>query len=212
VDAERRNAPLLTTENALIGQICCATLNQLKQIYNEQQITDLARDRTSTLSTYSASALKQLGERFQAILDVFYTKLSDTPASGGVQALPGSAGSDVAYQLQLLGSNLLLANDFNQLIVRYDNTPAYNIVGWQFISRYPLFGAWRAGPRILFQRTTTDTGYTSVFYAPYAHIDWQRRGHLLEIEGGAELGKNPAGLEIGNTTRLFVSIGYRINF
>ena len=34
----------------------------------------------------------------------------------------------------------------------------------------------------------------------------------MEIEGGAELGKNPAALEIGNTTRLFVSIGYRINF
>ncbi len=112
----------------------------------------------------------------------------------------------------MLGSSLLRTNDFNQFIVRYDTTPTYNVVGWQFISRYPLFGAWRIGPRILFQRKTTDTGYTSIFYAPYGHLDYQRHGHVLEIEGGAELGKNPAGLEIGNTTRLFVSIGYRINF
>jgi hypothetical protein len=212
MDLEHSNAPLLTTQSALIGQICCTTLTQLQQSYSEQQITDLARDRTSVLSTYSASALKQLGERFQAILDVFYTKLSSTPASGGVEALPGTGGNDIAYQAQLLGSSILRTNDFNQFIVRYDKTPTYNVIGWQFISRYPVFGAWRVGPRMLFERKSTDTGYTTIFYAPYGHIDYQHHGHILEIEGGAELGKNPAGLEIGNTTRLFVSVGYRINF
>ena len=211
LDLEHRNAPLMTTQNALIGQPV-TTLNDLEKIYSEQQIEDLARDRTPVLSTYSASALKQLGERFQAIFDVFYTKLSEKPASGGVEAFTGTQGNDISYQVQLLGSSLLRTNDFNQFIVRYDTTPTYNVVGWQYISRYPLFGAWRIGPRILFQRTTTDTGYTSIFYAPYGHLDYQRHGHVLEIEGGAELGKNPAGLQIGNTTRLFVSIGYRINF
>ncbi len=211
LDLEHRNAPLITTENALIGQ-SVTTLTQLEKIYSEQQIADLARDRTPVLSTYSASALKQLGERFQAIFDVFYTKLSDTPPSGGVEQFTGTQGNDISYQVQLLGSSLLRTNDFNQVIVRYDTTPTYNVVGWQFISRYPLFGAWRIGPRVLFQRKTTDTGFTSIFYAPYGHLDYQRHGHVLEIEGGAEIGKNPAGLEIGNTTRLFVSIGYRINF
>jgi hypothetical protein len=211
LDLEHRNAPLITTENALIGQ-SVTTLNDLEKIYSEQQIADLARDRTPVLSTYSASALKQLGERFQAIFDVFYSKLSDTPASGGVEQFTGTQGNDISYQVQLLGSSLLRTNDFNQFIVRYDTTPTYNVVGWQFISRYPLFGAWRIGPRMLFQRTTTDTGFTSIFYAPYGHLDYQRHGHVLEIEGGAEIGKNPAGLQIGNTTRLFVSIGYRINF
>ena len=211
LDLEHRNAPLITTQNALIGQPV-TTLSDLEKIYSEQQIEDLARDRTPVLTTYSASALKQLGERFQAIFDVFYTKLSEKPASGGVEAFTGTQGNDISYQVQLLGSSLLRTNDFNQFIVRYDTTPTYNVVGWQFISRYPLFGAWRIGPRMLFQRTTTDTGYTSIFYAPYGHLDYQRHGHVLEIEGGAELGKNPAGLQIGNTTRLFISIGYRINF
>ena len=211
MDLEHRNAPLITTQNALIGQPY-TTLADLEKVFSDQQIADLARDRTPVLSTYSLSALKQLGERFQAILDVFYTKLSDTPASGGVEKFTGTQGNDLSYQAQLLGSSLLRQNDFNQIIVRYDTTPTYNVFGWQFISRYPVFGAWRAGPRILFQRKVTDVGYTSIFYAPYAHIDYQRNGHVLEIEGGAEFGKNPAGLEIGNTTRLFVSVGYRINF
>lgn len=210
-DLEHRNAPLITTENALIGQPF-TTISQLAEVFSEQQIEQLARDRTPVLSTYSLSALKQLGERWQTIFDVFYTKLGSTPASGGVEPFTGTQGNEISYQGQLIGSSLLRQNDFNQVIVRYDTTPTYNVLGWQYISRFPVFGAWRAGPRFLFQRKVTDTGFTSIFYAPYGHIDYQRHGHVLEIEGGAELGKNPAGLEIGNTTRLFVSIGYRINF
>ncbi len=91
VDLEHRNAPLITTENALIGQ-SVTTLAELQRIYSEQQIADLARDRTPVLSTYSVSALKQLGERFQAIFDVFYTKLSDTPPSGGGRRIHRHAG------------------------------------------------------------------------------------------------------------------------
>jgi hypothetical protein len=211
LDLEHRNAPIITTQNALIGQNV-PSLNVLQTIFTEQQITDLARDRTPVLSTYSASALKQLGERFQTIFDVFYTKLSSTPGSGGVEPFTGTAGNEISYQVQMLGSSILRTNDFNQVIVRYDSTPTYNIIGWQFISRYPLFGAWRIGPRMLFQRKETNTGFTQIFYAPYGHLDYQRHGHVLEVEGGAELGKNPTGLQIGNSTRLFVSVGYRINF
>jgi tetratricopeptide (TPR) repeat protein len=211
LDLEHRNAPIITTQNALIGQTV-PSLNELQQIYSEQQIADLARDRTPVLSTYSASALKQLGERFEAIFDVFYTKLSDTPASGGVEAFTGTAGNEISYQVQMLGSSILRTNDFNQVVVRYDSTPTYKVIGWQYISRFPVFGSWRIGPRMLFQRKETNTGFTQIFYAPYGHLDYQRHGHVLEAEAGAEFGKNPAGLEIGNTTRLFVSIGYRINF
>jgi hypothetical protein len=210
-DLEHRNAPILSTRNALIGQTA-TTLSELEQSYSEQQIFELARDRTPVLSTYVISALKQLGERFQVIFDVFQTQLTNTPASGGVEAFTGTAGTDRSYQVQLLGSSLLRTGDFNQVIVRYDKTSTEDAVGWQFISRYPLFGAWRFGPRVLVQRTEASTGLTSVFYAPYAHLDFQRNGRILEFEGGAEFGHNPAALEIGNSTRLFISAGYRINF
>jgi tetratricopeptide (TPR) repeat protein len=211
LDLEHRNAPILTTNNALIGQTA-TSLTQLEQTYNQQQIIELARDRTPELSSYTASALKQLGERFQVIFDVFYTKLSSTPASGGVEAFTGTDGKDLSYQVQLLGSGILRANDFNQVIVRYDETPTYNVLGTQFISRYPLFGAWRFGPRLLAERKVTDTGFTSYFYSPYGHLDYQRNGRLLEFEAGIEKGQNPTALEVGNTTQLFVSAGYRINF
>ncbi len=210
LDLERRNAPILTTENALIGQ--SVSLPQLQQSFTMQQIFGLAEDRTPVLSSYIVSALKQMGERFQLILDVFSTEETATPASGGVEAFPGTAGRDLSYQVQILGSSLLRAGDFNQWVLRYDQTPTADTLGWQYIARFPLFGAWRIGPRLSVQRTASNTGVTRFLYVPYAHLDYQRNGRILEVEAGAELGHNPVELQIGNTTRLFVSVGYRVSF
>jgi hypothetical protein len=212
VDLERRNAPLLTTENALIGQVGIGTLPQLEQTYSQQQIFQLAKDRTPMLSTYSVSAMKQLGERFQVMFDLFVTQESATPASGGVEAIPGTQGNDISYQVQFFGTGLLSNADFHQLVLRYDHLPTADSTGVDYIARYPIWGAWRIGPRFLVQRIVNDSGPVQYVYNPYAHADWQRRGRMVEIEAGTEIGRNPDVLQIGNTTRLFVSIGYRVNF
>ena len=212
VDLERRNAPLLTTENALIGQVGIGSLIQLKQTYSTQQIQQLAQDRTPLLSSYIVSATKQLGERFQVMFDVFVTQESTTPASGGVESIPGTQGNDISYQVQFFGTALFSNADFHQLVLRYDHLATADATGVDYIARYPLVGAWRIGPRILVQRVVNDAGPIQYVYSPYAHIDWQRNGRMVEIEAGTELGRNPQVLEIGNTTRLFVSIGYRVNF
>src|SRR5581483_3628054 len=196
--------------NALIGQTV-TTLPELEQTLTLDQIFALARDRTPVLSSYIVSAMKQLGERWQLLLDVFETELSATPASGGVEAFDGTAGRDIAYQAQILGSSLLRAGDFNQLVLRYDHTATSKTVGWQYIGRFPVFGAWRIGPRLAVQRRESDNGVTQLLYTPYLHLDYQRNGRVLEIEGGAQLGRNPEFLQSGNTTRLFISVGYRIN-
>jgi tetratricopeptide (TPR) repeat protein len=212
VDLERRNDPLLTTENALVGQVGINSLSQLEQTYTEQQIFQLAKDRTPLLSSYIISAQKQLGERFQVMLDVFMTQESTTPASGGVEAIPGTLGTDISYQVQFFGTGLLSSADFHQLVMRYDHTSTADTDGIDYIARYPLTGAWRIGPRILVQRIVNDTGPVQYLYNPYAHADWQRNGRMIEMEAGTQIGRNPEVLQIGNTTRLFVSIGYRVNF
>jgi hypothetical protein len=226
VDLERRNAPLLTTENALIGQVGIATVSQLQQMYTQQQIEQLAKDRTPLFSSYTVSALEQLGERFQVMLDLFVSQEGATPATGEAGAIPGTSGSsigpadtDVAYQVQFFATGLFSNADFHQLALRYDRASTADTTGVDYIARYPLFGSWRIGPRILIQRRVNDSGLAhgssgpvQYFYAPYAHADWQRRGRLVEIEAGTEIGRNPQVLQIGNTRRLFVSIGYRVNF
>jgi hypothetical protein len=196
----------------LIGQVGINNLPQLGLTYSQQEIFQLAKDRTPQLSSYIVSAQKQLGERFQVMLDVFMTQESTTPASGGVEAIPGTLGTDISYQVQFFGTGLLTNADFHQLVLRYDHTSTADTSGVDYIARYPLWGAWRLGPRILVQRIVNDTGPVQYLYTPYAHADWQRNGRMVEIEAGTEIGRNPEVLEISNTTRLFVSIGYRVNF
>ena len=211
-DLERRNAPLLTSENALIGQVGITTIPQLEQNFTAPEINQLAKDRTPTLDSAMLSAQKQLGERFQVMFDVFLTKESTTPASGGVAAIPGTDGSDISYQAQLFATGLFSNADFHQLILRYDHTSTADATGVGYIARYPLVGAWRIGPRILVERIVNDSGPVQYTYTPYVHTDWQRNGRMVEIEAGTEIGRNPQILQIGNSTRLFVSIGYRVGF
>ncbi|HKF98221.1 MAG TPA: SPOR domain-containing protein, partial [Steroidobacteraceae bacterium] len=52
LDAERRNAPVLTTSNALIGQPV-TTLSSLQDSLTLEQIYQAARDRTSSASNYN---------------------------------------------------------------------------------------------------------------------------------------------------------------
>ena len=212
VDLERRNEPLLTTENALIGQVGIYNIPQLEQTFTGPEIQQLAKDRTPTLDSAMLSAEKQLGERFQVMFDVFLTKESTTPASGNVAAIPGTGGSDISYQAQLFATGLFSNADFHQLILRYDHTSTANGAGVGYIGRYPLGGAWRIGPRILVERIVNDSGPVQYTYTPYLHTDWQRNGRMVEIELGTEIGRSPADMEIGNSTRRFVSIGYRVNF
>ena len=211
-DLERRNAPLLTSENALIGQVGITTIPQLEQNFTAPEINQLAKDRTPTLDSAMLSAQKQLGERFQVMFDVFLTKESTTPASGSVAAIPGTDGSDISYQAQLFATGLFSNADFHQLILRYDHTSTADATGVGYIARYPLAGAWRIGPRILVERIVNDSGPVQYTYTPYVHTDWQRNGRMVEIEAGTEIGRNPQILQIGNSTRLFVSIGYRVGF
>ena len=51
-DVGRRNSPVLTTRNALIGQ-SFTDLAQLEQVFTPQQIYQLALDRTAVTSNYS---------------------------------------------------------------------------------------------------------------------------------------------------------------
>src|SRR5215472_12472152 len=86
-ETERRNSPVLTTRNALIGQPF-TDLTQLEQVFTIAQIYQLALDRTPVTENYSLTATKALGQRFQWTTIVTGTQTAASPASGGVQATP----------------------------------------------------------------------------------------------------------------------------
>jgi len=218
-DAERRNSPVLTTRNALIGQTF-TDLTQLEQVFTPAQIYQLAMDRTPITDNYSFTATKPLGQRFQFTTIVSATQTGASPASGGVAAVPAS-GILLTYQTQLYGSNLWTNGDFNVVTFTHGNTVIGRIDSISANSRFPIGGAWRLGPRFTIDRLNTGTdGSQENTYIPSLLLDYQRDLKLFQLEFGGQLGKREAFLQLQNgtfvqtqnTTRYYVSVSYRISF
>jgi hypothetical protein len=211
VDAERRNSPVLTTRNALIGQPA-TSIAQLEQVFTLQEIFQLARDRTPITSDYSVTATRPLGQRFQFSATVSATQTGATLASGGVDAEPAS-GTELTYQAQIYSSSLWKTGDFSVLTASYASTETGKVAGLSASSRFPLTGAWRIGPRVTVDRRnliSDDSTELTVF--PSLLVDYQRARRLLQLEIGGQLGKRDASLQTQNTKRYYVSLSYRLGF
>jgi hypothetical protein len=218
-DAERRNSPVLTTGNALIGQPF-TDLKEMQQVFTVAEIEQLARDRTPVTSNFSLTATRPLGERLQFTLIAATTQTAATPASGGVSAEPAT-GWLLSYQAQLYASNLWHNGDFNLVSLTHGNTEIGRVDSVSLTSRFPLGGAWRLGPRFTVERLSElSDGSTQTSYIPSALLDYQRDNKLLQFEVGGELGSREAFLQLQTgqfvqtqrTTRYYVSLSYRIGF
>jgi hypothetical protein len=219
LDAERRNSPVLTTGNAIIGQPV-TSLGSLQETLTLDQIYQAARDRTPITSNYNFTATKPLGQRFQFTAVVSATQTGATPASFGVNAQPAT-GMLFNYQAQLYGSNLWSNGDFNVVTLTHGNTEIGRIDSVSLTSRLPVGGLWRLAPRFTVQRLSEQSdGSSQTSYIPSALLDWQRGNKLLQLEVGGELGSRDAFLQLANgqfvqtqkTTRYYASLSYRLTF
>jgi tetratricopeptide (TPR) repeat protein len=218
-DTERRNSPVLTTGNALIGQPF-TDLYQMQQVFTEQEIYQLARDRTPVTSYYSLTATHPLGQRVQFTAIAAATQSAATPASGGVPAEPAT-GLLPNYQIQIYASNLWHEGDFNVLTLQHGDTQIGRLDSISATMRFPLGGAWRLAPRMSIERLSgLSDGSKETSYLPSALLDYQRGNALLQLEVGGQLGSREAFLQLPtgqfvqtqNTTSYYVSLSYRINF
>ena len=208
-DTERRNTPVLTTENALIGQPSLSLL-QLEQTFTPAQIYQLARDRTPATEVFDLTVTRPLGERFELAATAAADRTGATVASGGVEAFPAT-GLELSYQAQLYGSSLWSAGDFNVLALTYSDTEIGRIESIGASTRLPLFGAWRIGPGLALDRSRiVGDGSTSTSVDPSILIDYQRGRGLVQLEVGGEIGRQSTSLMSQRTQRYYLSLAYRI--
>jgi hypothetical protein len=217
MDAERRNAPSIGLYNALIGQtdinnVPIQTVEQLQSLYTNEQIVQLARDRTAETSNYSLTATRPLGQRFQFATTIGVSEVGATPDSGGVLAQEAS-GKAVSFQSQIYGSSIWREGDFNVLSLAYAKNETGKIASLGTTSRLPVGGAWRLGPRLsIDRRQLASDGSTELSFLPSVLLDYQRARRLLQLEAGGQVGKRNATLQTQKTTRYYVSLSYRIGF
>jgi len=212
-DAERRNAPVLTSRNALIGEPF-TTLTQL-QLFDQQvglptqQLYQDARLNTPISDNYSLTATRPLGTRYQFAATVSAEKLG---ATTGLNPEPAT-GLDLSYEAQVYGSNLWREGDFSVLSAAYSQTQSGKTASLGLTSRRPIGGAWRLGPRLTLERQQiASDGSHELDLIPSALLDYSRGRKLLQFEAGGQLGKRDSTSQTQNTTRYYVSLAYRIGF
>jgi hypothetical protein len=210
-DAERRNSPILTVNNALIGQPA-KSIAELEQVFTLNQIFQLARDRTPITSNYSLTASRPIGQRFQFAASVDATQTGASLASGGVTAAPAT-GLSLGYDVQLFASSLFSQGDFNVVSLNYNTDETGKTASIAATSRRPIGMSWRVGPRLTVQRRTlASDGSTQLNLVPSVLIDFQRGRTLLQFDAGGELGKRDALQQTQNSQRYYVSLAYRLRF
>ena len=211
INAYLRKSPLLATTNALIGRPE-QSLEELKQVLNNEQIYQLARDRTANNETVTMGGTKRINGSWQVTADITFTRLHDTVASGEVAATPGT-GTNYYLSTQLVANSLLMKNDSNILGVRYYDTDSSDITSFIANSRFHVSRNWRINPRLQFDVRDLSNGRSQQKLRALLRTDYLYSKKLIfdfDI-GYDETFETNDGQDLGNNS-LFFLLGYRWDF
>lgn len=214
-----RNSPILTTSNALQGALNpndnitpLTTIEEMLAFYTEEAIFQFAQDRTATAKLGTLGVSRPVTEKLQVSGDITLSKLSDTVASGGVAAVPGT-DNEFYYNLQLIGSNLIKEGDVTIIGLRFIDATTSDTTSLSLNTRYPVTRDFRVNPRfrVDFRKNTDDT--EQFIYRPSARLTYSvKRRFRLEGELGGEWSDREIVAGSSQSKSWFVNIGYRADF
>lgn len=134
------------------------------------------------------------------------------PASGGVEAIPGT-GTEFGLGWQLIGNSLLRSGDVTILGLRLYEGDTASTMSMSLSSRFPLWGRLRAGPRLRFDyREFSADGTTQWLASPALRVDWHSERSTVEFEAGSEWMSRELVADREKTNRYWFSLAYRIGF
>ena len=185
--ANHRTSPILLTRSALSGQ-GVEQLQTLVDLYGEDALRQIAEDRTSRTTTFSAGGTYQLTPRFQVASDLSATRSSGTEASVGVMGFE-STGWELSPSLQLMGNDLFKTGDLAVATVRHRHERDAEALTASLLTRIPV-GPLRIGPtvrvdyRMVDAKDATDSDLLVV--RPLVRFDLRFWDFVLDTELGFE--------------------------
>ncbi len=208
-----RKSPILTTSNALQGQQGANDVSDLLKTLSEDEVRQLARDRTAKSKSLIFSVTQELNDQFQLNGEFSASELSGTPASGGVPAAP-STGVDFFYSAQLIGSSIFMENDITIFALRYSDLQNVDNYSVDLNTRFPITRDLRINPRVRINyRKNKNSGGDRVNIRPLVRLDYRwKRWLRFELEGGREWINETVIGESQNSTNYFFSFGARAFF
>jgi tetratricopeptide (TPR) repeat protein len=215
MNLDYRNSPLLTTSNVIGHQIetepdlflTIEEVEQLEPFLSEDEVYELAEERTAETKTVSLGVSRPLFPTLQLSGDVTVVNTGDTIVSEGT-------GNEYFYTFQMVKNNLLKEGDIGIFSARYSDTSSSNTIQLSLSSRYPITNFWRINPRITVARRENDNNDGSRLQAsPFLKLDYRiRKSVTLETELGMNWYKEDDGTETIIYKDYFIFGGYRWDF
>ena len=209
--ADIRNSPLLTVNNALIGQTV-SSIEQLRATLTDEEIKQLAQDRTADFWSLNISATTSLSDKYQLNGDVSVSNLSSTPASGGVAATT-STGSEYFYNLSLIANGFFLDNDITIMGLRYSDAATSSTLGMNISTRFKSSKPWRWNPRFSIDSRADDNGTDRLTYKTKLIVNYQpSREWKYEMELGYETSDTSTAAGDTSDETYYIFLGYIHDF
>jgi len=206
---DHRNAPILTTSNALIGQPE-RKLDDLRERLTGVSLEDLAEDRTSRSSQATVGVTHRLSERLEIAADVTLSRFSSTNASAGVAATEGT-GTEPSYFMQLIGTDVVTEGDTMVVGVRHFDGRLLQTYSLLTSWRVAVTRAFRIQPRLNIDYRTPESGTSYVQARPILRLDWRWRNFTFDLEGNGEWIQERA-IDAGDELGWGVAAGMRMDF
>jgi hypothetical protein len=188
------------------------------QAFTEEEVRQLAQDRTAQSNTFTFGGSKQLNGflegygQYQVSGDFTLNSTSGMPASGGIPEIPAS-GNNYFLGGQIIGNSIIKNGDTSILSLRYGATSTARDISFTFDTRYPITPRLRFNPRFRYlHRTGVETDSTLNTLRLSAKADYQFKSVNFEGELGVDFTNDDISGELMRSRGVFAYAGYRWDF
>ncbi len=209
-----RRSPVLTTSNALHGQ-AVSSIEELLNLLSEDQIRQLAKDRTAEYTSFSIAGSYPLNKYWTLNGDVVVSKLEGTPTTFVPVVVVGTPGSDreYYYTLQLIRNSLFKDGDISIFGLRYSDATNFDKQSYSYSLRYPLTSRIRLRPRFSYELAQMNDGSDITIYRTALRVDYRPARKLrVELETGYTLSEVRNSASDRDQVDYYASLGFILDF
>lgn len=221
---DHRRTPSLSIRNAVNGTT--ASIGTLQQNgWTIDDLLSLAKQRTATANMAQFGLTKHIREKWQIGTDFSVTNTSGLPASGTINPdfttglegfVPATPSTGNAWSLteRLIGSGIFSSGDVSMCSLGYSRS-AFMAGTTLLLNNHSFIRElWTLDSTLRMYRQTDNLGGKETIVAPTLKLGYRVKSYLtLETEGGLEFTKaTPSSLQSSNTTRRYISLGFRWDF
>ncbi len=208
----QRKSPYISTRNALIGQPA-DSLEELQNLFlTDDEILDLALDRTLESQSVSLQVSIPLSKKYEISSNINWLDISGAPESGGVSEII-NRDAQIYFNTYLRGSKLYSQSDSNQVGVRISKLATSDVWSLYVSSQYRWKRAWSFSGKIRYDERTNENGSGQQNISPSIRLQYQKSDHFIYTELGAILYTNQiVGFGDLSTDIYYMYLGYQFYF